>query len=95
MAVRYSDDRSEYEGGGVMPNTVFPKGNDALTPADKLRLGYLTGQEEDSRASLDPGVWYGNEYFDVNEAPYVDPARVARENRIARNDQLRYRESRR
>lgn len=87
------DDRTEYEGGGVMPNTVFPKGTDALTPADKLRLGYLTGQETDSRASLDPGVWYGNQYFDPDEVPKPDPARVKREQEIARIERLRYRES--
>lgn len=89
------DDRTEYEGGGVMPNTVFPKGNDALTPADKLRLGYLTGQEEDSRASLDPGVWYGNQYFDVNEVPKPDPVRVKRERELARIEAQRYKETRR
>ena len=52
--------RSEYEGGGVMPNTVFPKGTDALTPADKLRLQSITGQEVDSKAPPDPYFWWGN-----------------------------------
>jgi len=53
------EDRGEYNGGGPMPNTVFPKGNDALTPSDKLRLQSITGQEEDSRAPVDPYFWQG------------------------------------
>jgi hypothetical protein len=51
--------RSEFEGGGVMPNTVFPKGTEALTASDRLRLQSLTGQEEDSRAPVDPYFWQG------------------------------------
>lgn len=89
------DDRSEFEGGGVMPNTVFPKGTEALTASDKLRLGYLTGQEEDSRATLDPGVWYGNNYFDVNEVERPDPQRLRREAELRRQERGRYRETRR
>lgn len=54
------DSWSEFNGDGVMPNTVFPKGSEALTPADKLRLQSLTGQEVDSRAIVDPYHWYGN-----------------------------------
>jgi hypothetical protein len=50
---------SEFGGGGVMPNTVFPKGREALTPADKLRLQSLTGQEVDSNAPVDPFHWMG------------------------------------
>jgi hypothetical protein len=88
-------DRTEYQGGGVLPNTIFPKGNDALTPSDKLRLGYITGQDEDSRATPDPGVFYGNAYFDPNERPRPDPARVARERRARRIESQRYNETRR
>lgn len=51
---------SEYEGGGVMPNTVFPKGTDALTASDKLRLQSMTGQETDARTAVNPYHWYGN-----------------------------------
>jgi len=50
---------SEYGGGGVMPNTVYPKGSDALTPADKLRLDSITGQDQDARAPVDPYHWMG------------------------------------
>lgn len=40
-------DGSEY--GGVQPtmNTVQPKGEDALTAGEKLRLGYLVGDLSD------------------------------------------------
>lgn len=87
------DDRSEYDGGGVMPNTVYPKGNDALTPSDKLRLGYITGQEEDSRAKSDPGFFYGNGYFDPDEKPPVDRARQQQERQARREEYRRYRET--
>lgn len=86
-------DRTEYQGGGVMPNTIFPKGNDALTPSDKLRLGYITGVEDDSRSSVNPGQFYGNSYFDPNERRRPDPARVARERRVRREEGQRYKES--
>lgn len=65
--------RSEYEGGGLMPNTVFPKGTDALTNSDKLRLQSITGQEEDSKAPVDPYFWNGNTRPD----PAVDKALAA------------------
>lgn len=50
---------SEYEGGGVMPNTVFPKGQEALTAKDKLRLQSITGQEIDPSVAPNPYHWYG------------------------------------
>lgn len=53
------DKRSEYEGGGVLPNTIFPKGPDALTSHDKLRLQSLTGQETVANAPVDPYHWQG------------------------------------
>ena len=56
----YPPSFSEYEGGGVLPNTVFPKGRGALTPSDKLRLQSLTGQEDDPFAPPDPYFWHGN-----------------------------------
>lgn len=87
------DDRSEYDGGGVMPNTVYPKGNDALTPSDKLRLQSITGQEEDSRAPVDPGFWYGNGYFDPNEKPPRDREAERRRRQERRKESRRYRET--
>lgn len=56
---RQPDSRSEYEGGGVQDNTIFPKDPEALNSNDKLRLQSLTGQEEDSRAPRDPYHWLG------------------------------------
>ena len=53
------DPRSEFGGMGVMPNTVHPKGTDALTASDKLRLMSITGQEDDSKAPPDPYFWQG------------------------------------
>lgn len=57
---RHNDPRSEYDGGGVMPDsTVHPKGPEALTAGDKLRLQSLTGQEIDPKAPRDEYHWYG------------------------------------
>jgi hypothetical protein len=80
-----ADPRSEFEGGGVMPNTVFPKGTDALTASDKLRLQSITGQEVDSRAPRDPYFWQGG----VRPQP---PAKKPTEEELLR-DPGRYRES--
>lgn len=85
--------RSEYGGGGVMPNTVYPKGTEALTASDKLRLLSITGQTEDSRAKPDPGFWLGNNYFDPNEKPVPDSQRILRERELARREQQRYKET--
>jgi hypothetical protein len=54
---------SEYEGGGVMPNTVFPHDGE-VTAAEQLRLMSLTGQQTDTRAPLDPNFWYGGQGLD-------------------------------
>lgn len=54
-----NDPRSEYEGGGLLPSTVFPKGDDALTPDDKLRLQSITGQDRTAKAPPDPWHWQG------------------------------------
>lgn len=56
---RKNDPRSEFGGRGVLRNTLFPKGADALTPSDKLRLQSLTGQEDDPLAEPDPYFWQG------------------------------------
>lgn len=87
------DDHSEYEGGGLMPNTVFPKGNDALTPSDKLRLQSLTGQEEDSRAPLDPYHWYGNAKPDFAPEKAAARARQEQNRQMRREEIARYKES--
>lgn len=38
---------SEYGGVGETRNTLQPKGEEALTPSDELRLGYLVGDISD------------------------------------------------
>lgn len=90
------NERSEYDGGGVMPNTVYPKGNDALTASDKLRLQSITGQEEDSRAPVDPWFWQGGQYSPdaLNDAESDRRARERRNNQLRREEARRYRETR-
>jgi hypothetical protein len=90
------DERSEFEGGGVQRNTIFPKGADALTPADKLRLGYITGQETDPNAPPDPWFWQGGDYNShANDGVEADRrARQANNARLRREEAQRYKESR-
>lgn len=87
------ENHSEFEGGGVMPNTVFPKGADALTPSDKLRLQSITGQELDSRAPVDPYFWQGNVRPDPNASREYARARQQRAREIIQEERERYRES--
>jgi hypothetical protein len=56
---RKNDPRSEFGGRGTLRNTGYPKGSDALTPGDKLRLQSITGQEQDPLAEPDPYFWQG------------------------------------
>lgn len=89
------EDHSEFEGGGVQRNTVFPKGPDALTSADKLRLQSITGQEEDPNAPPDPWHWTGGQYS-PQELEQIEIDRRARERDFAalrRQEVARYRES--
>lgn len=41
-------DGSEYGGVAETVNTVQPKGQEALTPGERLRLGYLVGDTSDT-----------------------------------------------
>lgn len=77
---------SEYEGGGVNENTVFPQGPDALTASDKLRLQSLTGQEENSNAPIDPYHWYGGQ----DPGEQVDPTPQQRQRALIDEDKTRY-----
>lgn len=86
------DGHSEYEGGGVMPNTVFPHDGEP-TPSEKLRLMSLTGQEDDTRAPLDPYFWVGNERPDPNVERQAAAERRRQERAIARSERDRYRET--
>lgn len=86
-------DHSEYDGGGVMPNTVYPKGSDALTPSDKLRLQSITGQETDPNAPVDPYHWYGNVAPDPAIVEDARRARLQRERDLERREVDRYRET--
>lgn len=52
---------TEYAGRVPMPNTVGDLGPEGrvLKPHEKLRLGYLTGQEEDPEAPRETGMMGG------------------------------------
>ena len=78
--------RSEFEGGGLLPNTVFPMGDEALTASDKLRLQSITGQEKTAFADPDPFFWYGN----VQPDPVSDNESRARAERLADRDRYKY-----
>ena len=87
------EDHTEYEGGGLMPNTVFPKGTDALTASDKLRLMSITGQELDSRAPVDPYFWTGGVGPDEEAIAVDQRARRTRARALRQSEVDRYRES--
>lgn len=87
------EDRSEFDGGGVMPNTIYPKGTEALTASDKLRLQSITGQEEDSRAPVDPYFWHGNVRPDPNKERMLAIERKQAEQQRRRSEANRYKES--
>lgn len=44
---------TEFGGDDLVPANVQPKPADALSPSERLRLTYLTGQDTDSRAKTD------------------------------------------
>lgn len=87
------DNRTEYEGGGVMPNTVHPKGNDALTASDQLRLDAITGQHDDSRAPVNQYHWYGNMRPNPLEDQIIRQDLLAHARALRQNEKDRYRES--
>lgn len=84
---------SEFDGGGPMPNTVYPKGAEALTPSDKLRLQSITGQDEDPRAPVDPYHWNGNIRPDPQEDRIIANQQKQKARAIRRTELNRYTES--
>lgn len=60
------DPRSEFEGGGVQRNTLFPVEIEDMPAGDKLRLRNITGQDADPRAQPDPYFWQGG----IDPGPY-------------------------
>lgn len=87
------EDHTEFEGGGVMPNTVFPKGTDALTASDQLRLMSITGQELDSRAPVDPYFWVGGVGPDEEAIKASQLETRTRAHALRQSEVERYRES--
>ena len=63
MAQRVGGEQSktetEYKGTVPTSNTVTPQPAKLLSPSEKLRLGYLTGQEDDTEAPRDPAHMHG------------------------------------
>lgn len=76
---------SEYGGGGVMPNGIFPQEDGVeLSPSDQLMLMSATGSTTDSHAPVDPYYWHGN----------VKPATVVKKPKPKRiTEAQRYKES--
>jgi len=87
------DDHTEFGGKGPMPNTVYPKGTEALTASDKLRLQSITGQETDSRAQVDPYFWHGNVRPDPEEARQLERANREKWRKLRREEANRYKET--
>lgn len=50
---------SEFGGSDSTPSGLQPKGTDALTSSEKLRMIYRTGQEFDTEAELDEAAFRG------------------------------------
>lgn len=57
------DDFSEFEGGGVMPNGVFPRA--IPNASDQLRLMSTTGQTEDTSARRNHWFFLGQDRDDI------------------------------
>lgn len=52
-------DPSEFGGDDPTPAGLQPKGLDAMTSSEKLRLIYRTGQEADPEADVNPEAFRG------------------------------------
>lgn len=87
------EDRSEFDGGGLMPNTIFPKGAEALSNSDKLRLQSITGQEEDPRAAPNEFHWNGNVRPNPEDARMLAASLGRKRQEIRTREKSRYTES--
>lgn len=72
---------SEY-GGTKSRNTVQPKGNDALTPGDLLRLGYLVGDTTDSLQQTPLSLEDRRQMLGLKPAGDVRPIWLAGTNKV-------------
>lgn len=52
---------SEYDLGGTEETGIYPKGPDALSPGERMRLTYLTGVPDDPAAPIDEALFHGVE----------------------------------
>lgn len=90
MTTDYGD-HSEYNGGGVQPNTLYPKDLQDLTIAERLRLQSITGQDEDPKALPDPAFWNGAQVPDAEEIRRLQRQEAQRERVRQRAETDRYR----
>lgn len=67
MPERVGGTESEYKGKVPVPNTMQPQPSELLSPSQKLRLGNLTGQSEDTEAPRDEAHWYGVDSSQIGE----------------------------
>lgn len=73
----FQDQRMGSEYGGVqyaarvVKNTVQPMEADALSSAERLRLGYLTGREDDTMSLEDRRQFYGLRHSDGRPSWFV------------------------
>lgn len=71
--------------GRFQKNTLPDKDKDApLSPEEKLRLIYLTGQEDDVHAAPDRSIWLGIDPVEKAARDKVKQARVAKKLKIKR-----------
>lgn len=85
-------EHTEYNGGGVMRNSVFPKESEALTNGDRLRLGYTTGREDNSQSIPRPHQFYGNNEITRQTVQQALLSIQRKESQIAQRESRRYRE---
>ena len=62
---------SEYGGVETTKATIQPQSADALTAGDRLRLGYLTGQETDTESIEDRRQFLGLRPADGRRPTYL------------------------
>jgi hypothetical protein len=86
------EDHTEYNGGGVMRNSVFPKEPEALTNGERLRLGYTTGREDNAHSIPRPHQFYGNQEITRQTVQQALLSIQRREDQIRQQESRRYRE---
>lgn len=89
MAADY-EDHSEFNGGGVQPNSLFPKTLENMSIAERLRLQSITGQDTDPKALPDPAFWRGAQVEDPLEVRARLQAQAQADRQRVRAERDRY-----